>query len=123
MLQGSQSGVYSNTRSGWHSVGKREEIKDHIAELKVIVLHILEHVHDGRAEHIQEIHHHMDELDKEVVLFHDSATFAANKWKRFDLHRFCVATFVIIISFRCIPVCVISDLVHFQLHKWEILFL
>jgi len=106
LLQGSECGVFHGP--SWLNSEKLEGVKAHISELGESVEHLLEHMAAGEFDvHVlQEIYTHMDDMDAQLLVFHDTISEHSNKWRR---HKFPeVITGESIPTGLVIPVCVDS---------------
>jgi zinc transporter ZupT len=106
LLQGSECGVFHGP--SWLNSEKLEGVKGHISELGESVEHLLEHMAAGQFDvHVlQEIYTHMDDMDNQLITFHEAISEHADKWRR---HKFPeVVTGEAIPAGLVIPVCIDS---------------
>lgn len=89
LLQGSESGKDDKIdfRKTWLTEDKKLAIKNEVKVLNHIVDHLMDHLSSDQINHesIQEIHDHMQDMDRHISHFHDYVDRWTWKWKSTDL--------------------------------------
>ena len=89
LLQGSESGKDDKIdfRKTWLTEDKKLAIKNEVNVLNHIVEHLMDHLsHENiNPESIQEIHDHMQDMDRHINQFHDFVDRWTWKWKNTEL--------------------------------------
>jgi zinc transporter ZupT len=89
LLQGSESGKDDKVdfRKTWLTEDKKLAIKNEVKVLNHIVEHLMDHLSSDQINHesIQEIHDHMQDMDRHISHFHDYVDRFTWKWKSTEL--------------------------------------
>lgn len=89
LLQGSECGKDDKVdfRKTWLTEDKKLAIKNEVKVLHHIVEHLMDHLSTEHINHesIQEIHDHMQDMDRHISHFHDYVDRWTWKWKSTDL--------------------------------------
>jgi zinc transporter ZupT len=89
LLQGSECGKDDKIdfRKTWLTDDKKLAIKNEVKVLNHIVEHLMDHLSSAHIgpESIQEIHDHMQDMDRHIIHFHDYVDRWTWKWKSTDL--------------------------------------
>lgn len=89
LLQGSECGKDDKVdfRKTWLTEDKKLAIKNEVKVLHHIVEHLMDHLSSDHINHesIQEIHDHMQDMDRHISHFHDYVDRWTWKWKSTDL--------------------------------------
>jgi zinc transporter ZupT len=87
LLQGSETNNSSTPEalvSSWVTGERKAHIEKNINGLRLTVEHLLEHIQEPNLDKdvVREMRIHMDHMDKQISLFHESIETAAAKWHR-----------------------------------------
>eukprot|EP00595_Chromulina_sp_UTEXLB2642_P002390 CAMPEP_0196767874 /NCGR_PEP_ID=MMETSP1095-20130614/42065_1 /TAXON_ID=96789 ORGANISM="Chromulina nebulosa, Strain UTEXLB2642" /NCGR_SAMPLE_ID=MMETSP1095 /ASSEMBLY_ACC=CAM_ASM_000446 /LENGTH=545 /DNA_ID=CAMNT_0042136649 /DNA_START=42 /DNA_END=1683 /DNA_ORIENTATION=- len=84
MIQGSESDVTGNAVVSWVTEERKLAIKQRLRNLKLIVDHIIEHIHESKidAHLLSELYSHMDDMERQITLFHATVATVSQRWTR-----------------------------------------
>lgn len=84
LLQGSESSESDNPLSSLVTAERKANLERNVSGLRMIVEHLLEHIQEPVLDKgvVREMRIHMDHMDKQISLFHESIETAASRWHR-----------------------------------------
>eukprot|EP01038_Epipyxis_sp_PR26KG_P007894 gene7894-10713_t len=91
LLQGSEAETFEGDNplltSAWITEDRKIDMKKRLLHLKNTSQHLIDHINEPVIDKnvLQEMHEHMDQMDKLILHFHESVEGVGSKWHRRDL--------------------------------------
>lgn len=86
LVEGSEAQITHTATATWVTEDRKVAMKQRLRNLKLIVDHTIEHINDTThaVDHslLEEVHSHINEMDKQISSFHISVESASRRWKR-----------------------------------------
>mmetsp|Transcript_19892 Transcript_19892/g.18064 ORF Transcript_19892/g.18064 Transcript_19892/m.18064 type:complete len:497 (+) Transcript_19892:50-1540(+) len=84
LIQGSESDVTGNAVVSWVTEERKLAIKQRLRNLKLIVDHIIEHIHESKIDGnlLSELYSHVDDMERQITLFHATVATVSQRWTR-----------------------------------------
>jgi zinc transporter ZupT len=73
-----------NSTGSWVTEAKKHRIKGRLAGLKATVQHLVDHILEANIDKstLTEMHEHMEHMESQLTMFHDTVEKASAKWRR-----------------------------------------